>query len=63
MNKYIRLNEMTNEKVKEVTDALTKIGVSFDVFNYSTEAFFEEEAEMRLEMWEERNTDVTEIFF
>lgn len=50
---YIRINNENN--LKEVKECLSKLGVSFDVFDYSLEVFFNEEAEYRLGMWEDEH--------
>lgn len=55
MEKYIRFNNVDGEKLKEIVQSLSELGVSFDMFNYAVEAFFNKEAEYHLEMWEHAN--------
>lgn len=58
MEQYIRINYSSIEKIEEIKQKLSELGVSFDVFNYATEVFFDEEAEYRLDMWEESNEEI-----
>ncbi len=58
MAKYIRINNATNIKIQGVKQKLSELGVSFDVFDYSAEVFFNEEAEHRLDLWEEDNGEI-----
>lgn len=55
---YIRLNEITDDKIKEVKDTLTKIGVSFDVLTHVEGAYFRELADIHLAIWEGSNPNV-----
>ena len=55
LNTYVRFELKNGQEEKELLEALSSLGYNFEAFGYATQAFFQEEASFRLDMYEEHN--------